>query len=80
MQPKPKVKETEKECPSCGSKKHQEIIKIKTEEGGEAEHFHCKACDHKEFMFNDLDEKREKESIERMGDAFRDFLKSRKKK
>ncbi|MBW2967405.1 hypothetical protein KY362_02875 [Candidatus Woesearchaeota archaeon] len=61
------------ECPNCGNPKHHEILEIDADSAGSSRMFRCKACGYKEKFFLD-DEKRKKAALERMGDAFREFL------
>jgi predicted nucleic-acid-binding Zn-ribbon protein len=68
----------ERECPKCGNTKHQEVIRIEVG-GKESRKFRCKACGYTEQEFSELSSRGEKEAIERMGDAFRDYLKKKKK-
>jgi predicted nucleic-acid-binding Zn-ribbon protein len=66
----------DKECPKCGNPKHQEVISIETE-GDSSKITTCKACGHKEIG---LEFKDEKQAVEHMGDAFREYLNGKKKK
>jgi uncharacterized Zn finger protein len=70
----------DKECPKCGSTKHQETIIVETDDGKELDMFKCKACGHEEHAFSDLDAKKERAAIEHMGDAFREYLAKKKRK
>ena|GEM_PF-6554847 len=66
------------ECPRCGNTKHHEIVRVEID-GKESRVFRCKACGHTEYMMPPHDEKKEKETVEKMGDAFREFLKKKEK-
>jgi DNA-directed RNA polymerase subunit M/transcription elongation factor TFIIS len=74
-----KIKTDKRECPKCGSTKHQEILRVQTEAGDETATFKCNACGHHEMLF-EHDAKKEQEAIEHMGDAFREFLAKKEKK
>lgn len=62
------------ECPNCGNPKHHEIIEIDVDTGGSSKFFRCKACGFKRKIYADV-EKEKARAVERMGDAFREFLK-----
>ena len=61
------------ECPKCGNIKHHEIIRVETE-GRESRLFRCKSCGHREYDFREYDPELDRAAVERMGDAFREFL------
>ena len=65
------------ECPKCGNPKHHEVIRIEVNEK-ESELFRCKACGYTEYSFPEYDETSEEDIVERMGDAFREFLDRKK--
>ncbi|MBW2972497.1 hypothetical protein KY359_05665 [Candidatus Woesearchaeota archaeon] len=67
------------ECPNCGNRKHQDIVRIEIE-GQESRTFKCKSCGHIEYEMPPVDEQKDQEAVERMGDAFREYLKSRQSK
>lgn len=69
------------ECPKCGNSKHQEIVKIDDGEIKQSEMFRCKACGHIEYMIQgaEEEEKMTQAAVERMGDAFREFLEKKQK-
>ena len=68
-----------KECPKCGTQKHHEIIKAVVD-GKESELFKCRSCGHMEYTFPDYDPIREEQTVEMMGDAFREYLSEKAKK
>ncbi len=65
------------ECPRCGNTKHHEIVRIDDKKGKESEMFRCKACGYLEYHIEDDSEKTEK-AVDRMGDAFREYLRKKK--
>jgi uncharacterized Zn finger protein len=62
------------ECPKCGNAKHHETITVENGGGKESTLFKCKACGYMEYRFPDLNVDKEEDAVERMGDAFREFL------
>jgi uncharacterized Zn finger protein len=66
--------EQSEECPKCGNTKHQELIHVELEDK-ESKVWRCKACGHTEYDFSEYSNGKDQKSVERMGDAFRDFLK-----
>ena len=62
------------ECPKCGNPKHKEIKHIHLEDK-ESHVWRCKACGYTDYDFSEYADGKDKESIERMGDAFREYLK-----
>lgn len=61
------------ECPNCGSVKHKEIIRVELEDK-ESRIWRCKACGHTEYDFSEYSNGKDKAAIERMGNAFREYL------
>jgi uncharacterized Zn finger protein len=66
------------ECPKCGNIKHKEIIHVDLE-NKKSRVWRCKACGHTEYDFSEYENGKDKEAVERMGDAFRDFLSEKNK-
>jgi len=66
------------ECPKCGNLKHHESITIATTEGRENRKFLCKACGFTEHEFSGMQDEKTAIAVERMGDAFREYIKKRK--
>ncbi|MBN1544154.1 transposase [Candidatus Woesearchaeota archaeon] len=66
----------EQECPNCGNTKHHEIVRVEID-GKESRLFRCKACGYTEYILPRHDEQEEQQVVEKMGDAFREFLKKK---
>ncbi|MFC1741031.1 hypothetical protein ACFL3V_00655 [Nanoarchaeota archaeon] len=66
------------ECPKCGNPKHHEVVKIEIN-NKYSELFRCRACGFTEYSFPEYDESSEEELVEKMGDAFREFLQKKGK-